>query len=53
MEVIWQSVTRDDTETAIRLIMDDDGCIMFQYGSPDLPEWTNVDEVPTNFTFAV
>jgi hypothetical protein len=40
-------------EAAIRLIMDDDGCIMFQYRSVDLPEWTEVDELPTRFEFAV
>jgi hypothetical protein len=53
MEVIWQSDASDAWETAIRLIMDDDGYIMFQYRSQDLPEWTDVDEVPTQFKFAV
>ena len=51
MEVIWQSDASDAWETAIRLIMDDDGYIMFQYRSQDLPEWTDVDEVPTRFNF--
>jgi hypothetical protein len=53
MEVIWQREAGDATETALRLIMDDDGCIMFQYRSVDLPEWTDVDDVPTSFKFAV
>jgi hypothetical protein len=53
MQEIWQREADDATETAIRLIMDDDGCIMFQYRSLDLPEWTDVDEVPTSFKFAV
>jgi hypothetical protein len=53
MEVIWQREAVDATETALRLILDDDGCIMFQYRSVDLPEWTDVDEVPTSFKFAV
>jgi len=33
--------------------MEDIGCIVFQYRFPDLPEWTNVDEVPTQLQFAV
>jgi hypothetical protein len=49
MEVIWQREAVDATETALRLIMDDDGCIMFQNRSVDLPEGTDVDEVPTSF----
>jgi hypothetical protein len=53
MEVIWQREAGDVTEAAIRLIMDDDGCIMFQYKSIDWPEWTEVDEVPMQFKFAV
>jgi hypothetical protein len=53
MEVIWQRESGDPLEGAIRLIMDDDGCIMFQYRSPDLAEWTDVDEVPAQFKFAV
>ncbi len=53
MEVIWQREASNAAETAIRLIMDDDGCIMFQYRSLDLPEWTDVDEVPIQFQFAV
>jgi hypothetical protein len=54
MEVIWQGEAGDDAkETAIRLIMDERGCIMFQYRSLDLPEWTDVDEVPAQFIFAV
>ncbi len=50
MEVIWQREADDASETAIRLIMDDDGCIMFQYRSPDLPEWTDVDESQPNLS---
>jgi hypothetical protein len=53
MEVIWQSEAGDTSEAAIRLIMDDDGCIMFQYRSLDLPEWTDVDDVPIQFKSAV
>jgi hypothetical protein len=54
MELIWQSETGDGSETAaMRLIMDDDGCVMFQFRSPDLPEWTDVDEVRTEFKFAI
>ena len=49
MEVIWQSEADDPAEAAIRLIMDDNGCIMFQYSSLDFPEWTDVDEVPVHF----
>ena len=53
MEVIWQREAGDATEAAIRLIMDDDGCIMFQYRTVDLPEWTDVDELPMRFEFAL
>ena len=53
MEVIWQRDAGDVSEAAIRLIMDDDGFIMFQCRSVDLPEWTDVDEVPMQFKFAV
>jgi hypothetical protein len=53
MEVIWQREAGDAAEAALRLIMDDDGCVMFQYRSVNLPEWTDVDEVPTQFKFAV
>jgi hypothetical protein len=53
MEVIWQREAADASETAIRLIMDDDGCIMFQCRTADLPEWTDVNEVPTQFKFAI
>jgi hypothetical protein len=53
MEVIWQQKLMMPRKTAIRLIMDDDGCIMFQYRFVDLPEWTDVDEVPIQFKFAV
>jgi len=35
----------DVAETAFRLIMEDEGFIMFQCRSVDLPEWTDVDEV--------
>jgi len=31
MEVMWQREAGDVSETAIRLILDEDGCIMFQY----------------------
>jgi hypothetical protein len=53
MEVIWERAAGDPTEAAIRLIMNDEGCIMFQYRSVDLPEWIDVDEIPTQFKFAV
>ena len=53
MLVIWQREAGDITEAAMRLIMDDDGCIMFQYRSADLLEWTDVDEIPIQFQFAV
>jgi hypothetical protein len=53
MEVIWQREAADGSETAIRLVMDDNGCIMFQYTSPELSEWTDVDELPIRFKFAV
>jgi hypothetical protein len=53
MEVIWQPDAGDAWETAIRLIMDEDGCITLQCRSPDLPEWTLVDEVPTQFKLAI
>jgi hypothetical protein len=53
MEVLWQLDAGDALETALRLIMDDDGCIMFQYRSGDFLEWTDVDEVPIQFKFAV
>ena len=45
MEVIWQRETGDVAETALRLTMDDEGFILFQCRSLDLPEWTEVDEV--------
>jgi hypothetical protein len=45
MEVIWQREAGDVAETALRLIMHDEGFIMFQCRSLDLPEWTEVDEV--------
>ena len=51
MEVIWPSDAATASETAIRLIVDEDGRVMFQYRSPDVPEWTDVDEVPTQFKF--
>ncbi|MBV8772786.1 MAG: hypothetical protein JO166_10740 [Deltaproteobacteria bacterium] len=53
MELIWLRESDDASEAAIRLVMDDDGCIMFQYRSVDLPEWTDVDELPIRFGFAV
>jgi hypothetical protein len=53
MEVIWQREAGDATQSAMRLIMDDDGYIMFQYRSLQLAEWTDVDELPTRFQFAV
>jgi hypothetical protein len=33
--------------------MYDDGCIMFQYRSANLSEWTDVDEVPIKFEFSL
>ena len=53
MQVIWQRDAGNATEAAIRLIEDEDGCIMFQYRSVDFPEWTDVDELPIRFRFAV
>jgi hypothetical protein len=53
MEVIWQREANDAAETCIRLIMDDDGNIMFQCKSVELPEWIDVDELPKRFRFAV
>ena len=53
MEVIWQGEATESTETALRLIMDDQGLIMFQCWSIEWPEWTDVDEVPVAFQFAV
>jgi len=53
MEVIWQREAEDHLQSAIRLIMDDDGWIMFQFRSLDVPEWTDVDELPIHFKFAV
>ena len=53
MEIIWQAETRERPERAIRLIMDENGRIIFQHRSPDLPEWTDLDEVVTEFWFAV
>jgi hypothetical protein len=53
MEVLWEREANDASGTAIRLIMDDEGSIMFQFKSLELPEWTDVDEVPTQFKFAI
>jgi hypothetical protein len=53
MEVIWQRESGDTLETALRLIIDDEGLIAFQYRSLDVPEWTDVDELPFLFRFAV
>ena len=53
MEVIWQREAGDSLETSIRLIMDEDGCIMFQCRSLEIAEWTDVDEVPSQFDAAV
>ena len=49
MEVIWQGEAGDIAETALRLIMNDDGLIMFQWRFAGRAEWTDVDanEVPT------
>ena len=53
MEVIWQSETSDASEVGLRLIMDETGCIMFQYRSVELPQWADVDEVRIQLKFAV
>jgi hypothetical protein len=53
MKVIWEREADDGSQAAIRLIMDDDGSIMFEYRSLDVPEWTDVDELPIRFKFAV
>ncbi len=53
MEVIWQGEAGDIAETSLRLIINDEGLIMFQCRSVDLPEWTDVDGVSTPFEFAV
>jgi hypothetical protein len=53
MEVLWEREADDASGTAIRLTMDEDGSITFQYKSLDLPEWTDVDELPIQFKFAV
>ena len=53
MEVILQREAGDAAETAFRLIMDDEGLIMFECRSVDLPEWTDVDEVSIPFQFAI
>jgi hypothetical protein len=53
MEVIWKSEADEALEPALRLIVNDNGEIAFQYRSPDLPEWTDVDEVPMQFKFAI
>jgi hypothetical protein len=53
MEVIWQGEATESTETALRLIMNEQGRIMFQCRSVDLPEWTDVDEVSTPFQFTI
>jgi hypothetical protein len=46
MEVIWQREAGDLAQTALRLIMDDEGFILcFSAGLVDLPEWTDVEEV--------
>ena len=53
MEIIWQRKAHDAGETWVRLIMDDDGNIMFQCKSAKLPEWIDVDQLPRKFKFAV
>ena len=53
MQVIWEREAGDVAGAAIRIIVDDDGCIMFQYRSMDLPEWTDVDELPMRFDLAI
>ncbi len=50
MEVIWQGEAGDIAETALRLIMNDEGLIMFQWRFAGRAKWTDVDdpnEVPT------
>jgi hypothetical protein len=50
MEVIWHGEAGDTSQTALRLIMNNDGLIMFQWRLAGSPEWTDVDdcnEVPT------
>lgn len=53
MEVILQSEGGDAYEPALRLIIDERGCIMFQYRSVDRAEWTDVDDIPIQFEFAL
>lgn len=52
MEVIWQSEAGNASQEALRLIINDYGCIMFQYRSVELSDWTDVDEVPFQFELA-
>jgi len=45
VEVIWQREAGDLAETAYRLIVNEDGQIMFQLRSIDQPQWKDVDEL--------
>jgi hypothetical protein len=53
IEVIWQRETGDATETVLRQSWMMTDALCFSIDSVDVPEWTNVDEVPTSFKFAV
>jgi hypothetical protein len=50
VEVIWQREAGDLAQTAYRLIVNEDGQIMFQLRSLDQPQWTDVDELD-NFSW--
>ena len=56
MEIIWEGETGDTGETAFRLVMNDEGLLMFQRRSLDHFEWEDVDgpddePVPQDFQF--
>ncbi|GEM_PF-2947802 len=53
MDILWESEADDALESCLRLIVDDNGEIAFQYRSLEMPEWTDVDEVPMQFEFAI
>ena len=44
MEVIWQGESGDSAESGFRLVINDDGLLMFQRRSADSPEWSGVDD---------
>ena len=44
MEVLWHGEACDAAAKEFRLIMDDDGLMVFQRSSADEPEWVDVDE---------